>query len=114
MSAEPEIRNVLITGAARGLGLLLARRLASEGYNICGTDLRFDLLDREMTLIRQKYDVQTLAVKSNISNEKQVSALVKNMIAQWGHIDVLINNAGIRKVAPINKIDEETWDEIQN
>ena len=114
MPAELQKSNVLITGAARGLGLLLARRLASEGHNICATDLRFDLLDREMMLIKQKYDVKTLAIKSDISNEQQVSALVKNMLGEWGQIDILINNAGIRKVAPINEVDEDSWDEIQN
>jgi len=71
LPAELQKSNVQITGAARGLGLLLARRLASEGHNICATDLRFDL-------------------------------------------DILVNNAGIRRVAPIEGISTQTWDQVHS
>ena len=49
----------LVTGAARGIGLVVARDLASEGVNVCGTDIRADLLQDEMQGITGQYGVET-------------------------------------------------------
>lgn len=102
----------LITGAARGLGLIVAEKLAADGVNICGADNRYDILQKEMLRIKNSYSVETLAVKTDIGKESEVVALVEKVISEWSKIDFLINNAGIRKVGAIEEVEEETWDDI--
>jgi len=102
----------LITGAARGLGLSIAEELAREGVRICGADVRLQLLQTEMTRIAQEYDVESMAIETDIGVEDQVQELVKQTFARWGRIDILVNNAGIRKVAAIQEITTAMWDEM--
>lgn len=104
----------LITGAARGIGLAVAEQLAQCGVNICGTDLRDDQLQLEMSRIAGQHGVQTLAVAADVGVEGQVTGIVKQVFAKWGCVDILINNAGIRKVAPVYETEPAVWDEIQS
>jgi len=104
----------LISGAARGIGLVLAEDLAKEGVNICGTDVRSDLLQHEMDHIASQYGVETLAVPADVGVEKQVVEMVQQAFTKWGRIDILINNAGIRQVAPVYDTSSSIWDEIQS
>ncbi len=105
-------RTALITGAARGLGLLLSEKLAAEAVNICGTDIRGDLLQLEMARIKDEYSIETMAMPADIAQEDEIINVVQHVMDNWGRIDMLINNAGIRKVGLVNEVDEETWDEI--
>jgi len=104
----------LITGAARGIGLVVAEDLAKEGVNVCGTDVRSDLLKHEMDRIAEQYEVETLAVPADVGVEQQMVEVVRQVILKWGRIDILINNAGIRQVAPIYDTTAGVWDEIQS
>jgi len=103
----------LITGAARGIGLVVAEDLAKEGVNVCGTDVRSELLKREMGRIAEQNEVETLAIPADIGVEQQVAEVVRQAILKWGQIDILINNAGIRQVAPVYETTASVWDEIQ-
>ncbi len=88
----------LVTGAARGIGLVVAEDLASEGVNVCGADVRADLLQDEMQRITEQHGVETLAVAADVGVEKQVVEMVGQVFSKWSHIDILINNAGIRQI----------------
>lgn len=67
----------LISGAARGIGLTVAEDLASEGVNVCGTDIRAGLLTDEMQRIAEQYDVETMAIAADVGVEEQVVNLVR-------------------------------------
>ena len=104
----------LVTGAARGIGLVVAEDLAREGVNVCGTDIRAERLIDEMGRIADQYAVETLAVAADVGIENQVVAMVGQVFLKWGQIDLLINNAGIRQVAPIYETPVSVWDDIQS
>ena len=104
----------IITGAARGLGLLVAEALAAEGVNIAGADLRGDELKKAMETVVKKFGVRTLAFPLNISDERAVTEMVQQTLAALGHIDVLVNNAGVRQTAPVWKTDSAMWDRIHD
>jgi len=114
MNSDLSGKSALITGAARGLGLSLAQKLAAEGCKICGVDLRIDELSKEMHRIENDYGVKTMAIEADIGQEDQVITLTKQVLNEWSDIDILINNAGIRKVGHVSVVDEKIWDEIQN
>lgn len=104
----------IITGAARGLGLLVAGELAAEGMNIVGVDLRGEQLKQAMENVAKEFHVRTAAFSVNIGDERAVKEMVQQTVATFGRIDVLINNAGVRITAPVWKTDSATWDRIHD
>ncbi len=104
----------MITGAARGIGLVVAEDLARQGVSVCGSDVRGDLLHREMDRIAAQFEVRTLALTADVGVEQQVVEMVQQAFVKFGQVDILINNAGIRRVAPVYETTAEVWDEIQS
>lgn len=87
---------VLITGASRGIGKSTAIEYAKNGYNIIlnyNTSVNSAIELKKYIL--EKYDVQVLLAKADMSVEDEIVNMVKESIDTFGHIDVLINNAGI-------------------
>lgn len=86
----------LITGASRGIGFAIAKKFASEGYNIVinynTSGLNAHKLKRE---ISEEYNIESLVVKADVSNENEVKNMINEVINKFGTIDVLVNNAGI-------------------
>jgi NAD(P)-dependent dehydrogenase (short-subunit alcohol dehydrogenase family) len=107
-------KTAIITGAARGLGLVMAESLAREGMRIAGVDVKSDELAEAMKSVERKYGVETLAFSGDIGEERTVKAFVAETMRQWGRVDVLVNNAGIRKIAPVWDTTVDMWDEIHN
>ena len=102
----------LITGAARGIGLVLAEDLAAQGVKVCGTDIRGDRLKREMDRIADQHGVETLAVTADAGRQKQVAELVGQIMTAWQQIDILVNNAGIRRIGPVYETTADNWDDV--
>lgn len=93
-------RVVLITGSSRGLGFLLAQRLAEEGCRvvICARDAAE--LERAREDLAQS-GAEVLAVPCDVSDRGQVDRLIEEAIGRFGRIDAVINNAGIIQVGPV-------------
>ncbi|MGD8384593.1 MAG: SDR family oxidoreductase [Lysobacterales bacterium] len=112
MSLDLRDTTALVTGAARGIGLVLAEDLARAGVKVCGTDIRAEALHDEMQRIGRQHGVDTLAVAADVGDEDAVAAMVSRVFAQWGRVDILINNAGVREVAPVYDTSAAAWDRI--
>lgn len=112
MSVEIKGSVAIVTGAARGIGLTVAKDLAREGVRVCGTDRRADLLLDEMNQIAADFGVDTMHIPADVGIEGQVAEMVSQVFANWGKIDILINNAGIRQIGPVHETTPEVWDNI--
>lgn len=94
---------VLVTGGSRGLGLVLARHLVRRGAKlaICARD------GAELERARQELaasGAEVLAMACDVSSAAQASSLIDQTLHRFGHLDVLINNAGIIQVAPLESM----------
>lgn len=101
-------KTVLITGAASGIGLEMARQFAKSGANVCVADL-----DVEQAEIVVKQIVSeggcALALGMDVSSEVQVDVGVDKVVTEFGRIDILISNAGIQIINPIDKLSFSEW-----
>ncbi len=85
-------RTAIVTGAAVGIGNAYARAMAKEGCNVAVIDLRADIADLAKEL--EKHGVKAFAVQGDVSQPATVRAFVDKVIATFGGVDILINNAG--------------------
>ncbi len=82
-------KTVIITGATRGIGLALAKKFKSEGYNVVGTFVNSSDIAEEL----KKLNIDI--IKADVSSFKEMSGVFSYAITKYGKIDVVINNAGI-------------------
>ena len=103
---------VLVTGASRGIGRAIALKMAHEGASVAFTYLssveKGEALEKELTDL----GVDAKGYRSDASDYKQAEELMNSVIADFGKIDVLINNAGITKDGLLMRMSEEQWDTV--
>lgn len=99
----------LITGGASGLGLGMAKVFAKQGAKVIIADLDLDSSQAVTKELSYEYDVETLAVQMDVTNEEQVNAGVDATVEKFGRIDTVINNAGIQIISPIVDFDVSAW-----
>jgi len=90
------MKTVLVTGSSNGIGKETIKKFAKNNYNVIITynsdSSNALLLEQE---IKDNYNVDTLVIKCDISNEEEIKNMVEEVISKFGKIDVLVNNAGI-------------------
>lgn len=101
----------LITGASRGIGATIARRLARDGFsvaiNYASNAAEADALVAELV----NAGTAAIAVKADVSKSAEVKAMFDTVEQQLGKIDVLVNNAGILKTAPLAQTSDELYEQ---
>ncbi|VVD64579.1 3-ketoacyl-ACP reductase [Pandoraea aquatica] len=101
----------LITGASRGIGATIARRLARDGFsvaiNYASNAVEADALVAELV----NAGTAAIAVKADVSKSAEVKAMFDTVEQQLGKIDVLVNNAGILKTAPLAQTSDELYEQ---
>jgi len=106
-------KTAFITGGTSGIGLGIAHSFAKAGYNLVLNGLEVNGSEIANNLATQ-YQVKTLFVDADISDYKAVEAMCEQAIQHFGTIEVLINNAGIQYVSPVEKFPVENWNAIIN
>lgn len=87
---------VLVTGGSRGIGAATIKEFARGGYSVVINYLSNEKCANELKeYVEKTYGTKALTIKADVSNEKEVEKMVKRIIEEFGHIDVLVNNAGI-------------------
>lgn len=103
----------IITGAASGIGKEIALRFAAEGAIPVIADLNLDAAEATAAEIRAKWG-DAFAVAMNVTDEAQVDKGVADVVAKYGRIDVLVSNAGIQIVSPIEDFGFADWKKLMS
>ena len=104
----------IVTGAARGIGKAIALKFAAEGADIAFTDLNIDENAKKTEAEIAALGVKVKAYASNAANFEDTHTVVEEILKDFGHIDVLINNAGITKDGLMMRMTEQQWDAVIN
>ena len=105
-------RTCVITGASRGIGLAIARRLDAAGYRLALTSRNADSAEK----LRRELDGfdahDHLSISCDVADERQIQALFTQAASEFGQVDALVVNAGIHLVKPAIEVTAEDWDRL--
>ncbi|HEV7628932.1 MAG TPA: 3-hydroxybutyrate dehydrogenase [Streptomyces sp.] len=106
-------KSVIVTGSTSGIGLGVARAFAAQGCNVMlngfGDGVQIEKL---RAAIAAEHKVTVLYSSADMAKALEVSAMVDQVARRFGSVDVLVNNAGIQHVAPVEEFPVEKWDQI--
>ncbi|AXO13047.1 SDR family oxidoreductase [Thalassospira indica] len=110
----PENKTAIITGASRGIGVALAKRLAADGFNVVINYASSAAPAEELAETLKSQGHKALAIKADIARPDAVKALFDKTIAEFGGVDVIVNNAGVMTTTPIADMDDATYDAMMD
>lgn len=119
-------KTAIVTGSGKrtGIGFAVVEKLASCGVNVVITDLGLDAgeaggirtgtraeMDEIAAELANRYPVETLAINLDVTDRKQIAAMVNQVVSSFGNIDILVNNAGATFGVPnaVHTYDDEAW-----
>ncbi|MBR2198505.1 MAG: SDR family oxidoreductase [Fibrobacter sp.] len=94
----------LVTGCSSGLGVQMAKALANQGAKIVALARRKEMVDAVAAEITKEFGVEAIGISCDITDTDRVNAAVDEILAKFGRIDILINNAGTGAIAPAEDI----------
>ncbi len=106
-------KTALITGSAQGIGKSIAMVLAGDGADCIISDVNLEVAEKTAEEIRA-LGRRSIAVKGDVANSEDVTAMVENGIGEFGKIDILVNNAGITRDGLLMRMKDEDWDQVLN
>lgn len=104
----------LVTGCSTGLGVQMAKALASQGAKIAALARRQNLLDEVVAELTKEYGTEAVGISCDITDTESVGRAVGEIMDRFGRIDILINNAGTGAVAPAEDITDEQFENELN
>lgn len=101
----------LVTGAGAGIGQAIALAMADEGAIVAVSDIDAASAQRTADKAAER-QVKTLAIQADCGEVKSIDAMVARVVAEFGRIDIIVNNAGVTRAAYIMDLTEADWDRI--
>src|SRR5579859_8080351 len=106
-------KTAVITGSTSGIGLAIARALAKEGANVLINGFgKPEDIEKERAAIEAEFGVKCLHSPADMTKPDEIAAMIALAETTFGSVDVLMNNAGIQFVSPIEEFPIEKWDQI--
>ena len=102
----------IITGSAQGIGKTIAETFAREGAKIVITDINIEKAQATADEIKNKYNVETIAIASNVTKLSDCENLIAKTLDKFQKIDILVNNAGVTKDNLVLRMTEQEWDAV--
>ena len=106
-------KTAIVTGGSRGLGLQMAQALGEQGARLVIASRRQDELDATVAVL-QAQGIDCSSFAGDLSDPDQAHGLVDEAIRRFGHVDILLNNAGATWGAPAEDYPLEAWDKVMN
>lgn len=106
----------IVTGSGQGMGLAIAHACAREGAKIVITDINDETIGAAVAEVKQKEGGDAIGIRMDVTKKSEIEKGVKEVLALWGHIDLLVNNAGGALNTPhrLIEIEERHWDLVVN
>ncbi|MEQ1734173.1 MAG: 3-oxoacyl-[acyl-carrier-protein] reductase [Bacteroidia bacterium] len=105
-------KTALITGASRGIGRGIAIKYAQEGANVAFTYLSSVEQGEALVKELEAFGIKAKGYKSDASDFKAADELITDIVATFGTLDIVVNNAGITKDTLLMRMSEEQWDDV--
>jgi 3-oxoacyl-[acyl-carrier protein] reductase len=109
-----EGKTALVTGASKGIGRMIAQKFAEHGANVAFTYLssveKGEALEHEL----QAYGTKIKGYRSDASKFDEAEKLISDIVAEFGTLNIVVNNAGITKDGLLMRMTEENWDDVMN
>ena len=106
-------KNAVVTGSTSGIGLGIARALAGEGANVVLNGFGdANEIEKIRASVEKEFGVKAAYSPADMTKPAEIAAMIKTAEQTFGGVDILINNAGIQHVAPIEEFPIEKWDQI--
>ena len=102
----------LVTGASRGIGAVIARRLAEAGVKVGVNYLSSPESAEEVVSSIISAGGEALMVEGDVSQEEPAKSTVQQVVSHWGRIDILVNNAGINRDRLLLRMNTDDWDQV--
>ena len=106
-------KSALVTGASRGIGRSIALQLAEDGFNVA-VNYAGNKEKQKQWLKKLKKRRRKFSIQANVAEGDQVKVMIKEVVNQFGSLDVLVNNAGITKDNLLMRMKEQEWDDVIN
>ena len=103
----------IVTGAGRGIGQQIAKKLAEEGAKVAVVDLKAEWCEETVGIV-QAAGSEGVALGCNVAESTDVDACVKAVIEKFGTVDIMVNNAGITKDGLLMRMSDADWDAVLN
>lgn len=105
-------RIVIVTGAARGIGNAIAEAFAENGDQPVIADLSLEEAQLAAGVIAEKYQCRAEFYQVDVADANSVETLVKRVAGEFGRVDIVVNNAGLQHVDPIEHFPVDKWDQL--
>ncbi|MFP4028214.1 MAG: 3-oxoacyl-[acyl-carrier-protein] reductase [Candidatus Brocadiia bacterium] len=104
-------KTALVTGASRGIGQAISRRLAVAGANVAGLDVDAGPLHETQALVEEN-DREFMAIEADVTEFDQMEEAARQVVDTFGSLDVMVNNAGITRDNLLIRMDQQDWDQV--